>query len=451
MKKTKGYLRSLERKQWVSGKVIVGIDPAKEKHQAVVLDEHRMQRGRSFSFNCTYEGYNRTLWKKLDSILGGYDRENLVFAVETACDLWRTMVDYIFEKGYAVLLVNPLTTYHSRPLMNSDYSKTDPKDALLVATNAHNGNYREYRKYSACITNLHSLSITYNKLMQDRQAVILRIMAFMGEVFPEYVKILNVEIETSLYLLEQYFLPEHFHQMNINEHELKIRKISNGNHKADTLQKIKEQSERSIGRSVEGEDETLRLILDGWISELRVLTKSVKTLKKAMIGLAKEMEYFEILVSVPGISELTAARFIAECRCLEEFVHYKQIEKMAGSNVRLCDSGKYAGTRRINGIGNKRLLNLIYIMTCNAAKFNPEVRIKFIRRQLKKRSYRKNIFAASSVLMRLIMSLIRENRTYEIREETVKELEKLEVKYNPEKKDRKRRKRSKKKPLKKAA
>ncbi len=451
MKKTKGYLRSLERKQWVSGKIIVGIDPAKEKHQAVVLDEHRMQQGKSFSFDCTYEGYNQKLWEKLDAIVGKYNTDNLVFAVETACDLWRTLVEYLFKQGYTVLLVNPLTTYHSRPLMNSDYSKTDPKDALLVATNAHNGNYREYRKYSSSISNLHSMSINYNKLMKDRQAVILRIMAFMGEVFPEYVKILNVEIETSLYLLEQYFLPDHFQKMKIKEHEMKVRKISHGNHKSDTLQKIKEQAKRSIGRSVEGEEETLRLILDGWISEFRVLAKSIKTLKKAMIGLAKEMEHFEILVSVPGISELTAARFIAECRCLAEFVHYKQIEKMAGSNLRLCDSGTYAGTRRINGIGNKRLLNLIYIMTCNAAKFNPEVRIKFIRRQLKKRSYRKNIFAASSVLMRLIMCLIKEKRTYEIRDEAIKELEKLEAKYNPEKKDRKRRKRSKKKPLKKAA
>ena len=42
MRKTKGYLKCLERKQWVSGKVIVGIDPAREKHQAVVLDENRV-------------------------------------------------------------------------------------------------------------------------------------------------------------------------------------------------------------------------------------------------------------------------------------------------------------------------------------------------------------------------------------------------------------------------
>jgi hypothetical protein len=299
---------------------------------------------------------------------------------------------------------------------------------------------------------MHRLSITYNKLQKDRQAVILRMMSFMDELFPEYLKCLNVEIETSLYLLQRYFLPEHFRKMDIDEHERPVRKISAGNHNAKTLQKIKEHAHSSIGRTVEGEEEILRLILDGWTAELRQLNKSIKAVKKALIELAKETEYFEILVSLPGISDLTAARFIAECRDLNLFTHYKQIEKMGGSNIRLCDSGKYAGTRRINGIGNKRLLNLIYIMTCNAARFTPEVRIKFLKRQLKKKSYRKNIFAASSILLRLIISLIKDKRTYEIREESLKELARLELKYNPDiKKEKKSRKKNKKISVKEAA
>ncbi len=407
-----------------------------------------MQQGKSFSFACTYEGYNEKLWEKLDGILVDYSEENMVFAVETACDLWRTIVDYLFERGYTVLLVNPLTTYHSRPLMNNDYSKTDPKDALLVATNAHNGNYIEYKQYSGSINSLHRLSISYGKLLKDRQEVILRMMAFMEEVFPEYVKCMNVEIETSLYLLERYFLPEHFQKLDIDKHEWPIRRVSNGKHRAKTLQTIKEQAHRSIGRNVAGEEEILRLILDGWIAEIRQLHKTIKSVKKAMVELAEQTEYFEILVSIPGISDLTAARFLAECRDMDLFSHYKQIEKMAGSNVRLCDSGKYTGTRRINGIGNKRLLNLIYVMTCSAARFIPEVRIKFLRRQLKRKGFRKNIFAASPVLLRLIMTLIKEKRTYEIREESLKELEKLENKYNPKKEEKKK---NKKKPLKKVA
>lgn len=414
--------------------MVVGIDPAKEKHQATVVDERCMQRGNSFSFQTSYEGYNETLWKKLDERLGSYNMDDLVFAVETACDLWKTIVDYLSGKGYTVLLVNPLTTYHSRPLMNNDYSKTDPKDALLVATNAYNGNYIKYIKFSPEINRLHRLSITYDKLIKDRQRVILRMRAFMDEVFPEYLKCLHVDIETSLYLLEKYFLPEHFQKLEIEKHEWTIRRMSNGNHGAETLKKIKEHAQKSIGVDVMGEEETLRLILDSWIAEMRQMNSSIKANKLAMIELAEQTEYFDILTSVPGISKLTSARFIAECRDLNIFNHYKQIEKMAGSNLKLADSGKYEGTRRISGIGNRRLLKLLYIMAGHTVKFTPEVRIKFLRRQLKKRSYRKNIIASTSTLLKLLMSLIKNRRKYGIREEALKELQELEMKYNPDSK-----------------
>ena len=450
MKQTKGYIGSLQRKQQVSGKRIVGIDPAKDSHAAVVLDENRMVTGNPFTFKTTHEGYNIVLWKKLDQILGNYGPDDLVFAVETACALWRTLVEYLSDLGYTVLLVNPLTTYHTRPLMNNDYSKTDPKDALLVATNAHNGNFVQYKKHTADINSLHRLSITFEKVQKDRQAVILRMRAFMDEVFPEYLKCLSVDIDTSLYLLDKYFLPEHFQNLDIEEHEWPIRRISNGNHKAATLQKLKEHARNSIGRNVEGEEATLRLILDSWIAEMRLLNKSKKTIKAAMIELAKKTEHFEILESVPGISDLTAARFIAECRDLDSFDHYKQIEKMAGSNLRLCDSGIYSGKRRISGMGNRRLLKLLYLMTCNTAKFNPEVRIKFLKRQLKKKSYRQNIFASSSVLLRLLMSLIKNRKKYELRDDSLNILDKLELKYNPDGKKEKK-KESKKMAAKKAA
>ncbi|HDO26217.1 MAG TPA: IS110 family transposase, partial [Nitrospirae bacterium] len=196
----------------------------------------------------------------------------------------------------------------------------------------------------------------------------------------------------------------------------------------------------------------VRITLDAWISQLRLINDNMKIIGSKMIELAKETEFFEVLVSVPGISDLSTARLIGECRDLSLFEHYKQIEKMAGSNIRLCDSGKYAGTRRINRMGNRRLLKLIYIMTTQTARFMPEVRIKFLKRQIKKKSYRKNIFAASSILMRILMALIKEKRTYEIREDRVREMEKLELKYNPEKKEKKKsRKENKKKPVKKAA
>ena len=51
----KSYEKHMEKKKMLAGKRIVGIDPAKEKHQATVLDEEGMQRGKSFSFSVSHD------------------------------------------------------------------------------------------------------------------------------------------------------------------------------------------------------------------------------------------------------------------------------------------------------------------------------------------------------------------------------------------------------------
>ncbi len=451
-KKAISYKKHQERKRNIAGKKIIGIDPAKEKHQITVIDEQGIQMGNSFSISVTHKGFNEDLWKKLGKILGKFTKEEVVFAIESSCDIWRVFAGYLHNRGYEVLLVSPLITYKTRSTINNDFSKTDPKDAYLVAENAQSGKYNQYMSYAPEINKLHNLCIAHDKLTKDRNRIILRLRALMEEVFPEYLKCVNVEIKTSLYLLGKYYLPEHFQKLDVDEEEWNVRRISNGKHNADTLRKIKEHAHKSIGAGKAGEEDGVRITLDAWISQLKLINDHMKTIGSKMIGLAKETEFFEVLVSVPGISDISATRLIGECRDLNLFEHYKQIEKMAGSNVRICDSGKYAGMRRLNKLGNKRLLKLIYIMTTQTARFMPEVRIKFLKRQIKKKSYRKNIFAASSILMRILMVLIKEKRTYEIREDKVQEMEKLELKYNPEKKDKtKSRKRNKKKTTKKAA
>ncbi|GBD96387.1 transposase IS116/IS110/IS902 family protein [bacterium BMS3Abin06] len=452
MKKKVSYRKHQERKRNIAGIKVIGIDPAKEKHQVTVIDEQGIQMGNSFAITVSHKGFNEDLWKKLGKILGKFRKEEVVFAIESSCDIWRVFAGYLHNRGYAVLLVSPLITYKTRSTINNDFSKTDPKDAYLVAENAQGGKYNEYMSYTPEINKLHSLCIAHDKLTKDRNRIILRLRALMEEIFPEYLKCVHVEIKTSLYLLGKYFLPEHFQKLDVDEEEWNIRRISNGKHNADTLKKIKEHARNSIGARKTGEEDGVRITLDAWISQLRLINENMKTIGSKMIELAKETEFFEILVSVPGISDISATRLIGECRDLNLFDHYKQIEKMAGSNIRVSDSGKSAGMRRLNKLGNKRLLKLIYIMTTQAARFMPEVRIKFLKRQIKKKSYRKNIFAASSILMRILMVLIKEKRTYELREDKVQEMERLELKYNPEKKDKKKgRKRNKKKTIKKAA
>ena len=55
------------------------------------------------------------------------------------------------------------------------------------------------------------------------------------------------------------------------------------------------------------------------------------------------------------------------------------------------------------------------MMARETAKFVPGVRIKYLKRQLKKRNYLKNTIACTSKVLQLIMSLTQEKRNYEPR------------------------------------
>ena len=47
-----------EKRNWIKGKFIVGIDPAKDKHQATIIDNSGNLVGKSFSFNYNTIGFH---------------------------------------------------------------------------------------------------------------------------------------------------------------------------------------------------------------------------------------------------------------------------------------------------------------------------------------------------------------------------------------------------------
>ena len=87
-----------KKKDFITGKTIVGIDPAKEKHQASIMNEYGIQVGKSFSFRVNFDGFNLTLWKKLKNTIAQPTPQSVVFALETSCNLWKTLAHYLHNK-----------------------------------------------------------------------------------------------------------------------------------------------------------------------------------------------------------------------------------------------------------------------------------------------------------------------------------------------------------------
>ena len=421
-----------QKKDFIYGKYVIGIDPAKTNHQAAILDPKGKQVGKSFSFRNSRLGFSNLL-KKAKLRIPEFTKENTIIAIETSCNLWQVPVRYFSDQGYQAVLVSPLSTKHSRPLLAHEFSHTDPKDAYLVADNAQKGHFDFYQRYDDTVVAMHKLSITYDKLrknyVQDRN----RIHALMDRVFPEFFKVLDLDSKTAVYLLGKYFLPEDFLNMDILQETINIKNISKNQINPDVLEQLRALAENSIGiRMDEYEIMAERLNLNLWLKRMVLDDEQMQIVMEKILDYARQKPYFKILTSIKGISKKMAALFIAETRGPERFKHYKQLEKHAGYSLRLFDSGKYSGARHMNHIGNKRLAWILFKMTEESAKYIPEVRVKFLKRQLAKRKYRKTIVACSSNLLRLIFALIRDNRLYDISYDNgcYERMYYLEKKYN---------------------
>lgn len=428
------HLRLQRNRELLAGKTVIGIDPAKDKHQAAVVDAHGNQRGASFSFPVSASGYGEVLWRNIAKVIPSCNVQDVVFAIETACNLWETLACYLRARGYSVMLVSPLSTHHSRPIMSMEFSRTDPKDAYLVATVAQRGAYHQHEQFSSESNAMHQLAITYDKLRKNRAQNRARIRALLDRVFPEFPRILEPDTDTAVYLLKKYLFPDEFLAMDIRTQAKAIEKISRRQCGRATLEEIQHAAQTTIG-IVRQSDERLadRITLDAYLALIDTIELHSQRVLDALIVRAKELPQFDRINSLSGCGKKLTALFLGEVRDLSRFTHYRHLEKLAGLNLRLYDSGRYSGTRHISSIGNSRLRWIVYKMTEETAKRVPEVRSKYLRRQLKRRKHVKNVVAAVPQLLQLIVAMEKHQRNYELHPEAVATMHELEAQYEERK------------------
>ncbi|HEU0085757.1 MAG TPA: IS110 family transposase, partial [Candidatus Paceibacterota bacterium] len=407
---------------------IIGIDPAKAANQAYILSPDGETVGKSFKFKNNFKGFNTDLKYNLSKYLPDVPAHKIVFSIETSLNLWQKTAYFLHSQGYKVVTTSPLATSRERPKMNS-FSRTDPRDAYSVANVAKNGYYNDYKLFDENSNAMHSLTINYDKLREDLTASIQRLRDEVEKFFPEISsQISHYDSETILYLLSKYLTPGEFRNINVDEEEKTVKAISYQSYRL--LLKIKSIAKESIGLPLSPlELEIHKMIVSSHIQQIKLLKQLLKQTEAKLVELAKKTPHFKILTSIKGLSENGASRLIAELRDLSWFDNHRKIEAMAGLNLRLNDSGKQSGNRVISRIGNKRLRRLLYTIGEQIIRHIPEARIRFIKRQLKNGRYKKDIIAAISVLLKIIVSLIKGNRIYEFREQKIEELQMWEEKY----------------------
>ena len=163
-------------------------------------------------------------------------------------------------------------------------------------------------------------------------------------------------------------------------------------------------------------DETLspshRVVLKGLRAHIDFLSRQQQALEVEILnGIQPWKESWQILQTIPGISELSAASLIAEIGDnMEQFDGLKQIASWAG----LCPGNNESAGKRKSGRtrkGNRMIKTLLCEVGNAAIKTKSQFQGKY-RSLVVRRGHKRSLIAVAHKLIRVIYTLLKNRRPY---------------------------------------
>lgn len=241
-----------------------------------------------------------------------------------------------------------------------------------------------------------------------------RIKRWLKIYFPEYLTVYKkFSAESGLTVLETAPLPQDVIKLGaegINRlwREKKLRAV--GMKRAQTLV---EAAHNSIGLNGGASARMeMQLLLEDYRAKEVQLEKVTALLETETL----KVPYAEKLLSIKGVGLITVAGFLAEVGDIRRFDSPKQIQKLAGLELKENSSGKHHGRSSISKRGRKRLRKILFQVMLPMIQSNAEFREVyeyFTTRQKNPLKGKQAIIAAGCKLIRVFYVILKRGVDYD--------------------------------------
>lgn len=390
----------------------LGIDISKRTSVIAHYFEDKFQK--EFTIQNNKNGYNQLL-----KYLKKLNQPQLIF--ESTGVYSRGIVQFCQVNHVKYIEMNPLEAKFKTNSLRS--WKTDHSDAHKLAQlgltlkytdslNTKNEIYFELRE-----------RVRFHLEIEKNQSRLkVQIIELLHQTFPGLEKLFkNRYSMIALNIAEIYSHPSFVQQQDIDtlisnifnstEKGLSTRKAENY---ADKLSKIAHESYPSVKSS-----SFLVRKLQLLIRQLKDSIEQLSQLDKEMINLAQELKCYEIIQSIPGIGELTAAMLIGELGDITHFKTNKQLNAYVGIDIKRYQSGNTHYKDTINKRGNKKARQLLFWIVMNIIRGqrnydNHVVDYYYkLRKQPNEKSHKTAVIACINRLLKTIHYLIMNQKLYD--------------------------------------
>ena len=408
------YTQNQKISQVTETTLIVGVDIGSETNFARAFNWRGQELSKKvFRFNNSQEGFQSFL-AYINTYTTIASAQQIIVGCEPTGHYWFNLARYLEENNIKLALVNPYHVKQIKELDDNSPKKTDLKDPKTIAKLVVDGRYSYPYLPEGIYADLREAVSSRERIVKELNAITNRIKRWLKIYFPEYLVVYkNFSAESGLTVLETVPLPQDIVQLGpegVNQlwRDKKLRAV--GMKRALTLVEAAHNSIGLPGGNCARME--IQLLLEDFRTKQSQLEMITEVLEEEILS----VPYADKLLAIKGIGLITVAGFLAEVGDVRRFDSPKQIQKLAGLEVKENSSGKHRGRSSISRRGRKRLRKILFQvmlpMIQNNAEFG-EIYQYFTTRQKNPLKGKQAIIAAGCKLIRVFYAILKHGVDYD--------------------------------------
>ncbi|QGH32787.1 IS110 family transposase [Gracilibacillus salitolerans] len=340
---------------------VVGLDVSKGESQVQAFLDKKKPYRKSFKVEHTSDGLAilHEFLKYLKEITG----QNPAIVLEATGHYHASVVQFLEDHHYLLIIVNPLISYRAKS-SSLRKVKTDAVDAYLLCELYYKEDLEPYKRRGVRLLNLRNLTRQHENITGNFIQTKLQFQAVLEQVFPEYRGVFGeLYSYVSLRILQEYKASEDILKTSEDKLTNRIADLCTSRSKKwayEKAQKLKTAAARNPFKKTLYQSHLLSMGM--YIDMLLQFKEHLSKLEAEIDTLAKGIEEYKIIKSIPGIGEKIAATILSEIGEIDRFNHPKKLVAFAGVDPSVFESGRFtASINRITKRGSSRLRHALYL------------------------------------------------------------------------------------------
>src|SRR5690625_4771054 len=398
--------------------LVIGVDIAQQFHVARAVNYRGLVIGKPITFENDEIVFTKFLsW--MNELKGSQGFNSEIIGMEPTGHYWLNLSKWLYNQDIDVVTVNPHHVKRNKENRDNTQSKSDKKDALVIADMVKNGYYSFIHPTTETFEELRVLMSNRDFITKRLVSSINQINRWVDIVFPELRQVFkDVKGKGAIATLRLFPTPSDIRSLDVQDiikgwrtqltrHAgfkkaqslIQLAKVSVGTTQAldayklhleqlleefdlatVQLEKIEQEAEAltrhagfkkaqsliQLAKVSVGTTQALdayKLHLEQLLEEFDLATVQLEKIEQEAEAVLDKITYAKKILDIKGISETTLGGILGEAGDLSNFAHGNSLLRHAGLNLAEASSGKWKGQIVVSKRGRSRLRRYLFLAT----------------------------------------------------------------------------------------